>query len=290
MENKKELYPFGKYILEHHNIGEFGVNRFVPLGRGKINQDKLDPTLEDYKKAFSELYKLYVMGKKINRVVELTDSFPFCLLEKEEYLSLVNGCAAGISFCCIDMDGNVKFCPAFKNSLGNVFSNSLEEIWQDNKMLKEYRNLDWVPEPCSKCEYLYDCLCGCKASNSHMIDYLVLKYNTVRDVKKNNRMPLQITREKEETREEIKNTLKPSLLHDIKFREDLEGYLMYHTKAPLYSLNKIGHEILQKCDGENSIRDIANYQSRKYNMEYNIVEGDIKGFLRKLGNFVLYED
>lgn len=170
-ENKNELYSFGKFILDSYDVGAFTVDRFVPLGRGT---EKLSPSVEEYNKAFSELLEL--KREYPETIVELGDSFPFCLLEKEEYKEVVRGgCSAGHSFCEIDGCGNLKICPSFHYSVGNILQTSLEEIWQNMEELNKYRNLEiYLPEYCKTCKDFEECMGGCRASSKE--GEILLKY------------------------------------------------------------------------------------------------------------------
>ncbi len=74
---------------------------------------------------------------------------------------------------------------------------------------------------------------------------------------------------------------KPKLSNKIRIRKDLDGYLMYQPGRGLTILNQIGYEIISKCDGKNTIDDITNYISLKYNESTKTVEKDIKEFIEK---------
>ena len=170
-ETKDDLYSFGKFILDNYEVGAFTVDRFVPLGRGKEN---LSPSIEEYNNAFSELLEL--KKEYPDAIVELGDSFPFCLLEKEEYKEVVRGgCSAGHSFCEIDGAGNLKICPSFPYSIGNILETSLEELWQNNEILEKYRNLEvHIPLYCKSCKDFEECIGSCRASSEK--GEILLKY------------------------------------------------------------------------------------------------------------------
>jgi len=175
-ENINELSPLAKYLLENYEIGYFGVDRYVPIGRGT---EKLSPSINEYNKAFSEL--LEIKKEYPNVMVELGDAFPLCLLEKPEYKEVVRGgCSAGISFCEIDGYGNLKICPSFPYSIGNILEEPLEELWQNNEILEKYRNLEInICDLCKSCSEFEECVGGCRAS-SPKGEYL-LKYLKVED-------------------------------------------------------------------------------------------------------------
>ncbi|HID43582.1 MAG TPA: PqqD family protein [Archaeoglobaceae archaeon] len=65
-----------------------------------------------------------------------------------------------------------------------------------------------------------------------------------------------------------------------KMRKDLGGYLIYFR--PYYFLvNQTAYEILCRCDGNNSIEDIARDISEKYNQDYEEVKKDVETFINK---------
>ena len=270
-----QLYSFGKFILEKP-IHRLGVLRLIHVGRGKEVES---PTIKEYNRAFSQMYKLQKEFK--DKKVELADAFPYCLIEDERYRKLIRGCAAGIFYAAIDTSGNIKYCPAHRHSIGNIFKDSLEEVWQDNEELERYRKLEWVPESCKNCDYLGDCLLGCRASSEEERDILLsfqepfpLKRKKIRRKKKNI---------------EIKLEKKPKLWEYLKIRRDLDGYIVYHPVFPILYVNDIGREILKYCDGKNTVEDIICKISDKYNIEFKKAEEDIKQFLEKFGDFISYE-
>ena len=271
-DNLDQLYPFGKFILEKP-IHRLGVLRLIHVGRGKEIES---PTIEEYNKAFSQMYKLQEEFK--DKKVELADAFPYCLVEDEKYRKLIRGCAAGVLYAAIDTKGNIKYCPAHNQSIGNIFEDSLEEIWQNNEELERYRKLDWAPESCKNCDYLGDCLLGCRASSEEEKDILLSYQN-----------PYTLKRGRSKKSEEMKVGKKPKLWEYLKIRKDLDGHIVYHPVFPILYINDTGAEILKYCNGKNTIEDIAYKISEKYNIESKKVKSDIESFLGELGDFINYE-
>lgn len=281
-KNKDELYTFSRYIFDNYEVGSFEAGRYIPTGRGRKYRDLLDLNIEEYNKCFSELYEL---SKQYQKKVEVSDAFPFCLLEKEEYIDLMHGCSAGIDFCGINGEGEVKICHAFDFEIGNIFETSLEEIWQNNKDLEEFRSLNWVSEPCSKCDYFERCLSGCKVTSNYKDILFLENQNKIKKPK----LKSVNTNYKKEIKP-ISSSKKPKLLPEVKIRKDLQGHLIYYPSTRLYFTNSMGNLILQKCDGKSTVKNIAEIISDKYNLDYNSVEKDIKDFLVRLDNIVIYEN
>jgi radical SAM protein with 4Fe4S-binding SPASM domain len=281
-KNKDELYNFGRYVLDNFDVGSFEAGRLIQTGRGKIYRNILDLSIAEYNKCFAELYEL---SKDYTKKVELSDAFPFCLLEKEEYIDLMHGCSAGIDFCGINGEGGVKICHAFDFEIGNIFETPLEEIWQNSKELEEFRSLNWVSEPCNNCSYFEKCLCGCKVTSDYMKDILLLENQN----KINKPKTKSVNTKYKKERKVAFPQGKPVLLPDVRIRKDLEGYLIYYPNIRLYFTNNIGNEILQMCDGETNTESIVKSISKRYNLDYNSVEKDTKNFLIKVENFISYE-
>ncbi|MHA1660242.1 MAG: radical SAM/SPASM domain-containing protein [Promethearchaeota archaeon] len=174
-ENMDELYPFGNQLIDNYDIGFFGVSRFIPMGVGGNNKNSLEVTVEEFNESVK---KIKVLKEKYPNIdTYITDSFPYCLLEDKELQKYVSSCSAGVDFCSIDSQGNVKFCSATDHILGNIYDNSLEDIWQNNKILNDYRSLDWIPEECKNCEDNYGCLFGCKVSSGDVYGIDIAKKN-----------------------------------------------------------------------------------------------------------------
>ncbi len=164
--NLKELYPFGDYLMRNYNIMFFGVNRYLPVGKGLFMRNSLEPSVREFNTSIKEIKKL---KEKYSIETYITDGFPYCLLEDKDLQEYVSSCSAGVDFCNIDSQGNVKLCPATDYIVGNLYDTSLEDIWQNNELLNNYRSLTWVPEECREDKDAYKCLFGCKISANYSL-------------------------------------------------------------------------------------------------------------------------
>ena len=63
-------------------------------------------------------------------------------------------CGAGLNDCCIDANGDVFPCAGWQDLVaGNVFSQSLKEVWEDSQQLKTVRSVTRADFPeCLECE------------------------------------------------------------------------------------------------------------------------------------------
>lgn len=75
-------------------------------------------------------------------------------------------CMAGIDFCFIDINGNVKICGNSIDSIGNIHKTRFKKIWNRNqrKLNKRIKNL---PLLCKNCENMNTCFGGCKTENNN---------------------------------------------------------------------------------------------------------------------------
>lgn len=71
------------------------------------------------------------------------------------------GCVAGQTICLIRSDGDVLPCSYFPVSGGNIFRQSMKEIW-NSRLFLEMRDFDGYKGKCGVCEYRGVCG-GCRA-------------------------------------------------------------------------------------------------------------------------------
>lgn len=167
--NYSTIPQFVDFVLEKCTVSAFAFNRFIPSNNVST----------DFKKRF-------VMNiEQINDSLRLIDEaaqrhegigfryaihFPYCIVENKQYLKYVGNCGFGQNYFSIDNCGNIQACSYSSKVLGNIFEQSLADIWQNNEMLCEYREMKWLPESCKNCEYLLRCGVGCKMTGNNGFD------------------------------------------------------------------------------------------------------------------------
>ena len=72
----------------------------------------------------------------------------------------VKGCTAALSNMCIEPDGNVIPCQSYYQSVGNILTNTWEQIWHHELAVKLREHKD-LPEECTDCAILQVCGGGC---------------------------------------------------------------------------------------------------------------------------------
>lgn len=81
----------------------------------------------------------------------------------------------------------------------------------------------------------------------------------------------------------------PKLLKGVRMRKDLEGYLLYYPRNNIFLLNEVAYDILSLCDESNTIEDISNYLSEKYEIDKNKALEDVNYFIKKFETLIQYE-
>ncbi|MDC0534995.1 radical SAM protein [Francisellaceae bacterium] len=77
------------------------------------------------------------------------------------------GCIAGQSIMTIDVEGNVQPCSYLPLKAGNLFKQSLTEIWEESELFNNLRDFKSYKGKCGKCEFIKVCG-GCRARAHYM--------------------------------------------------------------------------------------------------------------------------
>ncbi len=77
------------------------------------------------------------------------------------------GCIAGQSIMTIDVEGNVQPCSYLPLKAGNLFQQSLKEIWEESELFNNLRDYKAYEGKCGKCEFIKVCG-GCRARAYYM--------------------------------------------------------------------------------------------------------------------------
>jgi radical SAM protein with 4Fe4S-binding SPASM domain len=162
--NYKELADITK-IAAGLNIKSISWLRFVPQGRGLTNRGILQLTRDQLFKLHETKTKI----KKINDYINIRTGSPFNILCPETALH----CEAGINVLTIGPDGHISPCDAFKqfrvdDQFGNIFNNSLTDIWQKSSFLNNVRAIHEAASEskCTSCHLYSKCHSGCLAQKA----------------------------------------------------------------------------------------------------------------------------
>lgn len=153
------------YKLELDNIS---LLRFVPQGRGRYVDELLQLNNDEILRMY-DLIEEFVDDIEIEFKIGCPLDFRFVYKSGKS----PKPCLSGINRCVVRPDGKVVPCPAFKDSeeftAGNIYSESLFNIWTQSKVFKKLRgfNPENLKGLCSKCSFLLSCKGRCHAQRHH---------------------------------------------------------------------------------------------------------------------------
>jgi radical SAM protein with 4Fe4S-binding SPASM domain len=141
-----------RIMLNRYNIGGWGIHRPV----------EILPSEEQLKKAYRE-----VSDEAVAKGLTVLSSVctPVCILDPKDYGGIqFSACSTDIAKrpVTIDYNGDLRFCNHSPVVLGNIFRNTVEEIF-NSPALNEWR--DTVPEFCKGCNDFSTCKGGCRAAS-----------------------------------------------------------------------------------------------------------------------------
>ena len=102
--------------------------------------------------------------EKFGILAKMEDSLPPCLFEDSLHPYILP-CKGGFVSAYVDPTGNVRRCACSKHNIGNLFNESLESMWRESPVMKSFRKMKWLPEPCKNCAILNRCRGGCSVSS-----------------------------------------------------------------------------------------------------------------------------
>lgn len=142
-----------------------GFNRLHNISRSnELKKEELGP--KEIKEALEKIQRL----KKLYKNIGCSDPMMIFVDKKrllhlsERYMEkkgIVGGCMAGIAVGYISSTGDLYPCPFVKVSSGNIFEDSLKDIWYNSKVLNKFRDRGNI-SGCKDCKFLYLCG-GCRA-------------------------------------------------------------------------------------------------------------------------------
>lgn len=173
METRMNIFELKEIVKTCYEIGVKEVC-VVPLedgGRSIPNKERLKFTEEEYKKV-TELYR--EVSEWVHQ--ELDDEIflitPVSVAEKPMIMNVQHMpmCGAGKIHCTVTPYGDVKLCPADRDTLKdeevNLLKRSLADIWKNSKTLNEIRNSAFLK--CSGCVNMR-CSYGCSVARYRQI-------------------------------------------------------------------------------------------------------------------------
>lgn len=165
MLNIDSMYDFAEELLVKQGIKVdiLGFKRFIPknemAGKYNLGQTGLEHLYHNFEKVrekFSDITKIVVDFPQKNTF----DADNVCRV-MEKYQLTCSGCSAATGGPCVRPDGSVSPCSLLYVNAGNIFENTLEEIYSSVPFI-EICNRN-IKGKCGKCQYRLICG-GCRAA------------------------------------------------------------------------------------------------------------------------------
>ena len=157
-----DVYNMAKF-LSNKGVKYFSVG--TPSATGEMEKNKNNIiTKEQFKNIY---YQLISAEKDFKIHTSFTGGFPLCILPNidAQSINMINNyCDVGLNQLVVDPIGNLRPCVCLNFNLGNILNGALKKIWGKNKVLLNFRKLNYVPQNCKKCSYIHLCRGGCRAS------------------------------------------------------------------------------------------------------------------------------
>jgi radical SAM protein with 4Fe4S-binding SPASM domain len=162
--NSQELRKTLKFI-KSLGIDRVMLTRFNVGGEGISNRHELLPDIVLLKNTFKIADDA---SDEFDMSITSNVCTPLCIINPDDYKNiLTTSCSANINNMPLTLDilGNMRICNHSPVNIGNIYKNSLEEIF-NAEYVKSWREI--VPEYCSDC-YLYSsCFGGCRAASEQL--------------------------------------------------------------------------------------------------------------------------
>lgn len=142
---------FKRIMLNRYNIG--GINTNSPLN--------VLPSKDELNFAF---YQASETGKKLNLDLSSNVCTPHCILNPSDYKNIrFSNCSADINKrpLTITATGDLRFCNHSPVVLGNIFTDTIENILAKGQQSNDCLT---IPSFCNNCNLYDKCLGGCRAA------------------------------------------------------------------------------------------------------------------------------
>lgn len=150
-----------KMPIMKYNVGE--IRRVYDFCRENGFEFLSSPNIFPKNNGDKSPEQLQVKGKALRTAVRLIDKLEagFNYGDVNNYVkknSYDVPCIAIFSSLAIDSEGDVYPCNSFLYKVGNIFENSISEIWNESEALKYLKNIKRSDlEKCRSCEFAVEC-------------------------------------------------------------------------------------------------------------------------------------
>ena len=151
----KVAIPATLEFLGELGLKTIGLNALIYSGHGAtvgtgLSEKELQPILESAQ---------VITTKYHQRLIWYTPT-QYCNFDPVQMGLGVKGCTAALYNMCIEPNGDVIPCQSYYQSLGNIFNEPWDKIWNHDLAIS-LRERHQLPEKCTDCSLLSECGGGC---------------------------------------------------------------------------------------------------------------------------------
>jgi len=147
-------------FCKEYNLDGFLLERFIPLGKGKIIKDEV-LSKDDWRNLIELLLDFCQLTYKIEELVNFKAFWVKFHPKNKKPLLLGAPCTVGVDGLCIMPNADVFPCRRFNLSTGNLLREDLTDIWDNSDVLFAVRKKYNLKGKCNSCG-IEDCR-GCRA-------------------------------------------------------------------------------------------------------------------------------
>lgn len=153
--NYQEFPKVVKFAKKHH-VNNVWSDRYIPLSNTSEDLNMNFDETRKYLNIMNQERNKLLKDKKTNLTISMYRALQFQMTNDFAY-----GCTAGDTLLTIMENGNLVPCRRMPIVVGNLFIDSIINLYDNNKILKELRQ-NKVPDDCQACEHSNTCRGGLK--------------------------------------------------------------------------------------------------------------------------------
>ena len=144
-------------FIKSLGVSAFGCNSLIYSGKANAVSDEFALPLEALKELLPKVHdKAHRLGLKFLWYTPTQ----YCRFDPVQLGLGVKSCTAAMINMCIGPNGDVYPCQSYFESLGNILSNSWEQVW-NNPLAVKLRKREYTEPKCKECPQLQVCGGGC---------------------------------------------------------------------------------------------------------------------------------
>jgi radical SAM protein with 4Fe4S-binding SPASM domain len=153
--NKNHVLQLVDFLADELRNEYFSANMVIQTG--KALKTDVQVTYKEVANLLPDIVE-YSRGKGIRFV--WYSPMPYCLFNPVAYGLGSKSCAACHGLLSVDPTGNVLPCSSFGKGVGNLLTESFDEVW-NNRVSRYWREKRFVPPVCEDCEIVDVCGGAC---------------------------------------------------------------------------------------------------------------------------------